>query len=147
MGGSAEADGSLVWRLTPPPYQEIPSGKLKGMATLGGLVDPSCKECYDVRIHEAILGKYGVRFREISYYNYTQPEGKDLISKYGITFVPTMIVDGEMDEYYNFTPLKEVWDQVGSNETDGWHVFRNATALGSNVTFRNLTSGSIETVK
>lgn len=147
-GGSVESDGSLVWRMTPPPYEQIPSGKMKGLATLIGIIDPSCKECYDATVHEKILANYGIEFDHTVYYNYTQPEAQALIAKYNITFVPSALIDVEMNEYYAFvTSLNDTWKQVGSTEADGWHVFRNVTTLGSNVTFRNLTSGKIEIVK
>lgn len=144
-GGTVESDGSLVWRYTVPPYEELPSEKLKGLVTVIALEDPSCKTCYDVNVHVRILGTYGIQFKNVTYLNYTQPEAQALISKYNIKFVPTILSDKEMDEYYPFTNLQEVWKQVGTTEPDGWHLFSNLTSLGSNVTFRNLITNKTET--
>ena len=143
--GSVENDGALVWRLIAPPYQELPSGKIRGIASLIALQDEKCKECYDVGLHERILGTYGVVVGNLTYLNYSVPWQQKLIDKYNITFVPTVLINEEMEEYYPFTPLKQIWEQVGSVEKDGWHVFRNITALGGNLTFKNLSSGKVET--
>jgi len=134
--GTAEKDGALVWRRIQPPYQELPSGKMKGLATLIGILDRNCNECYDLEVHARILGKAGVNFKNITYYNNTQAKAQSLIEKYNITLLPTVLVDGEMDEYYPFTSLKQIWEQIGTVEEDGWHVFRNMSSLGSNVTYK-----------
>ncbi|MFH1056434.1 MAG: hypothetical protein V1717_01400 [Candidatus Micrarchaeota archaeon] len=143
--GSAEEDGSLVWRSVVPPYQELPSGKVKGMATLIAIDNETCKECYEPNLHEEELARRGVLFGNSMYLNYTQAWAQKLVQKYNITFIPTVLVDAEMDEYYPYTQLKQIWEQVGSTESDGWHVFRNMSSLGSNKTFNNLTSGKTET--
>lgn len=143
--GTVESDGALVWRNVFPPYQELPSFKVKGIVTLFEIRDEKCSECYDVGIHEKALGKYGLRFGNITVLNYTQPLARQLASKYNLALIPTVLFDGEAKEYYPFTSLKQAWELVGSVEPDGWHVFRNVSALGANVTFRNLTSGKIET--
>ena len=143
--GTMEGTGALVWRSVSPPYQELPSRKIRGLVTMIALQDEKCKECYDVGLHERILGSYGVVVGNLTYLNYSVPWQQKLIDKYNITFLPTVLVDGEMDEYYNFTSLGEVWQMVGTTEADGWHVFRNVTALGGNVTFSNLTSNKTET--
>jgi len=147
--GTTESDGSLVWRLVTPPYQELPSNRLRGLATLIGIRNETCKSCYDITVHERIFGAYGVLFGNTTYLNYTRPWAKELVQKYNITFLPTVLVDRELEEYYPFVlgppSLEQIWNQVGSTEPDGWHVFRNMSVLGGNLTFQNLTSGKIET--
>ena len=111
------------------------------------LQDEKCGECYDVGVHERILGGYGVVLGNVTYLNYSVAWQQKLIGKYNITFLPTVILDGELEENFNFSSsLQQVWALVGSTEKDGWHVFRNVTALGGNTTFKNLTSGKTETV-
>lgn len=143
--GTVESDGSLVWRLVQPPYQQYPSGKIKGLATMVAIVDADCKECYDVNIHSEILSKMGVYFSNVTYYNSTSAQAKALIAKYKIEYVPTSLVNDEIQEYYSFTTIKQIWDQVGTVESDGWHVFRNMSALGSGVTYKIVATN--ETVK
>src|SRR3989338_1925796 len=145
--GSIESDGALVWRLINPPYQEYPSGKLKGFATIIGIEGQNCGQCYNVRMHRSILAGLGVYFAGESYYNYTQPQAKALIEKYNITLLPTVIVDGELKEYYPFTSLEQIWKQVGTVEKDGWNVYRNMTALGSNVTYKVIATNETKTTQ
>ncbi len=145
--GTVESDGALVWRLINPPYQEYPSGKDKGFATLIGIEDPNCKQCYNVAVHKSILANLGVYFATEAYYNATQPQAKALIEKYNITLLPTVIVDGELKEYYPFTSLEQIWNQVGTVEKDGWNVYRNMTALGSNVTYIVIATNETKATK
>ncbi len=133
-----------MWRYTVPPYEELPSQNIKGLVNAIALQDPSCKTCYNVNVHVRILGTYGLQFGNITYLNYTQPEAQALIKKYNIAFVPTILVDKELEEYYPFTNLQEIWKQVGTTEPDGWHLFSNLTSLGTNITIRDIATNKTE---
>jgi hypothetical protein len=66
-------------------------------------------------------------------------EGKDLIKKYKITAVPTILLSGDLEEYENF---QQVWPQVGTVEADGMHVFREPgeKIMGS---YKDLKTGKL----
>ncbi|MEK7167842.1 MAG: hypothetical protein AAB791_02455, partial [Patescibacteria group bacterium] len=55
--------------------------------------------------------------------------GKALVGKYAITAVPTMLLNGELEEYQNF---QQVWPLVGKIwENDGTYIFTKLDEMGS----------------
>ena len=66
-------------------------------------------------------------------------EGKDLISKYNIGFVPTLILSKDAG---NYPALVQVWGQVGSVEGDGTFVFREIKAIKDSI-YKDLTTNKI----
>jgi hypothetical protein len=144
--GNVESDGALVWRSVPPVYESLPSKQIKGMVTLIGIVNSSCKQCYNVRLHENELTSEGIYVANTTYLESNSTWAKNLIKKYDIDFVPTVVIDKELEEYYPYTQIKDVWAEVGSFESDGWKVFRRPEKISGNVTIQNLTTGEIQNV-
>ena len=144
--GNVEADGALVWRTIPPVYISLPSKQVKGRVTMLGLINSSCKQCYNVQIHEKELTAMGIQFANVTYIESNHTWAKSLIQKYGIDFVPTVLLDKELEEYYDYTQIRDVWSEVGSFEEDWWKVFRNPEKISGNVTILNLTTGKIQNV-
>jgi hypothetical protein len=68
-------------------------------------------------------------------------EGKQLLDKYDIENVPTIILDGDLEVYDNF---KAVWENVGTIEDDGTYVFRTITAMGQGIVYNDLAAGEIK---
>ncbi|RMF54824.1 hypothetical protein D6745_04060, partial [Candidatus Woesearchaeota archaeon] len=124
--GSIEEDGSHVMRVISPPYYDTEQEKVVGLVDLIYLVDDMCKECYDVKIHKNVLNRLGVKVRGEETINISSEEGKSLIDKYNIRYVPTIIISDDVSLYSNFV---NIWKTVGSIEDDGYFVFRNFTAL------------------
>ncbi len=139
---SQENDGWFVMRTTMPPYVNVSSGTVMGLVAMTKLVDSSCKECYDASLHENLLGSYGLVFSNISEVDISSRDGKQLISKYNITLVPTILLSSDAQSYPFFD---QVWSQVGSVELDGNLVFRNLELL-ENATIKNLATGKVMTL-
>lgn len=135
--GTAEDDGSYVLRATPPPYIEPTSGEKKGLVSVVYITDQSCEECYDVSSHRDILDAFGVYIHNETTYDVGSEEGTELVSKYTLVSVPTVIISPEVSVYEQ---LASVWTQVGTVEDDGYYVFRNLDVL--HVVYKNLTSNT-----
>lgn len=108
-----------------PPYVEATSGEVRGRFSLIYLTDVSCDECYDVIKHEIALSNLGlpVRAENSEALDIETAEGKELIKKYKIKHVPTIILQGDLVVY---DALTQVWKNVGTIEDDGAYVFREA---------------------
>ena len=136
--GTKESDGSYVMRTPTPPYINLTTGKLRGMVNAVYLDDKSCTECYKVTVHSQILGEkgMGVKFESEETFDAGSAKGKEMIAKYNITKVPTVILSGEISAY----PSSAGLIQFFSIEKDGSYVFRSLEAVG---TYKDLSSNTV----
>ena len=137
-------DGFYAVAVTRPPYVNATTNSIAGLADMIYLKDDSCAECYNVSQHRIIVTQgFVVTLDEEKTVDVSSKEGKDLVSKYKIEKVPTMLLSPDVDAY---PALKQVWtDQrqpVGTIESDGWYVFRATELMGN---WKNLTSGQVVT--
>ena len=101
------------------------------------LAADQCGDCYDPKAHRDVLISLGVAIGNEREVGSSSPEGQELIEKYSIKTLPTMIVGPEASIYPAF---ESVWQQVGSREADGSHVFRkNSIMVG--MTYLNISDG------
>jgi len=136
--GSIETDGSYVTRIASPPYRDLVSGDVKGLVKVTYLADKTCTACYDpVDFHRPILERLGMAFSEELHLDAASVAGKELIKKYTIGAVPTVVLEGDVAEY---PILVQAWKQVGSVE-NGAYIFRNVAIAQQ--TWKNSTSGEI----
>ena len=121
-------------------FSLIDSGKTEGLATVILLNDSSCKECYKVTDHMNILKSgFGMAIETLSNVDVSSTQGKELVSKYKITAVPTVLISSA-DAYADF---REAWIPVGTRESDGTYIFRNFTVWPGHA-YRNLNTGKVE---
>lgn len=115
-------DNTFVLTQIATPYFEIATGEVRGKTSVVYLSDKSCETCYDVNLHENILTKnFGLFLEEKTSLDISSKEGKALIAKYDLIYVPTIIITGEVPLY---AQLNSIWSQVGTIEKDGAYVFR-----------------------
>ncbi len=119
--GDKASDGTFVLREIVPPYRDVATNTTKGRFGIILLADKACKECYDVALHKTPLARLGMTPTDEKMVDVADKEGKELIEKYRIETVPTLIMQGDLIEYKS---LEQVWDQVGTIEADGSYVFR-----------------------
>ncbi len=133
-------DGTFIFTKVTPIFIDTQSGKEVGRVSVTYLTDSSCTDCYDAkRVHKSILSQgYGVAIRSERTIDINTPAGKNLVSKYKITQVPTLLISPEVSVYEN---IKSVWPQVGTVEPDGWYVFRQVSKMG--VIYRDLANREI----
>ncbi|MBI4453670.1 hypothetical protein HY636_03425 [Candidatus Woesearchaeota archaeon] len=140
--GTVAKDGSYIMKTINPPYFSIKEGKVKGFVSLIALTDSACTECYDAALfHKPILESVGVVFSEEKDVDISSAEGKELVKKYSIKKVPTIILKGDIDEY---KALAKAWLTVGTVESDGAYIFRKVEVAQK--TYQNLETGKTETV-
>lgn len=124
---------------SPAPYINTSNGKLRGSIELTMLYDSTCDICYNVTLHKNILERMGMYIEKENIIDINSNEGKEIIEKYNITQIPTILLRGDINAYEGFN---QVWQQVGSIEEDNTYVFRNLSALGK-VTYKDLSRGGV----
>lgn len=126
--GTIESDGTYVFRQAIPPYVDVLTNKARGLVSVTNIVDASCKECYAVSQHKGALLNLGIVPSEDATYDISSFKGKDMVSKYNITQVPTIIISSDAVIYTGFS---DVWKTVGTKELDGTFVFRALEVMGA----------------
>ncbi|MBI4146225.1 hypothetical protein HY489_02710 [Candidatus Woesearchaeota archaeon] len=144
--GSEEEDGNLILRFVYPPYVNASTGKTEGLVDLTLLTDKTCTDCLNTTVYEELFKQgLNMRTKTITNVDVSSAKGKLLIKKYNITIVPTLIASKDAAQY---PVMAEVWQQLGSIEKDGSYVLRNVQlmerAVGSPITYKNLTSGETQ---
>ncbi len=137
--GSRETDGSYVLRMVSPPFINLTTDELKGIVSLIYLTDESCKDCYNVNQHREILTSpqsFAITLDKEETFDISDVKGKELLSKYNITQVPTILVSGEVGAY----PSSLILKQFFSVEKDGSYVFRKLSSVG---TYKDLTINEV----
>ncbi|MBI2541822.1 hypothetical protein HYV80_03885 [Candidatus Woesearchaeota archaeon] len=137
--GTKENDGSYVMRVPSPPFMNLTSKVLRGIVDITYITDNSCPDCYNVSQHREILANeqgFAVRLGREEYIDISDAKGKELIFKYNITHVPTIVVSDELGVY----PSSQALKQFFSAEKDGSYVFRLLSAVG---TYKDLEKNEI----
>ena len=137
--GSKETDGSYVLRVVNPPFINLTTGKLRGIVNIVYLTDKSCTPCYNASQHKEILvnpQSFAVKLDKEETFDISDAKGKELIARYNITKVPTVILSDEIGAY----PSTQVLKQFYSVEKDNSYVFRLLSAVG---TYKDLATSQI----
>ncbi len=127
---------ALVFEKAPAPYYDVATKSIKGKVSVTVLEEPACKECFDVKLLTQQLELAGVKIVEQKTVEAKSEEGKQIITKYKITKVPTLIFSKDALDYEVIT---QVWEQVGTQEQDGMLVLRTI-----NPPYINVSSGKTE---
>jgi len=130
---------TIIWEKNYPPYLNVGVNNVSGLVDVVYLTDSRCKDCYNpLQIHRPILQNFGVAVLSEKQVDVLDTEGKELVSKYNIQAVPTVILSADAGQYL---PLLSVWRQVGTSESDGSLVFREMEALNS--TYKDLITEKV----
>jgi hypothetical protein len=139
--GTVEEDGSYVLRRLTAPYYSLEEKRVVGLTTMTLLRDSSCTECYDAKsFHTPVLKNMGIIPSQETELNYNTVEGKAIATKYNITKLPTLILEGDLASY---PAMLQVWPQVGTVEEDGSYVFRVVEIARK--PYKDLTTGNVVT--
>ncbi len=122
--GFTKADGAYIFTETPPPYYDISKAGVIGRVSVTFITDAGCPKCFDISQFADQLEQLGVSMSSKKTLDFADHDAKALIEKYKITTVPTMLLSQDALAY---DMLKQAWPQVGSQESDGMLVLRNAT--------------------
>ncbi len=139
--GTVEEDGHYVMRNVNPPYYNVSAQNVQGLLTLTVVKDRTCATCYNtLEYNKPILRRLGLTFKEERQLEVGEPEGRNLITTYNITALPTIILTGDLNAY---PFLKGVWPSVGSIEDDGAYVFRKVDLFG--LPYKDLAKNEVVT--
>lgn len=135
--GEVTDDGSFIITKLQPPYYSLKDKTIKGLISLKTVFDISCTECQDKSLQETALKSIGLFFDNKKEVDSNSNEGRDLIKKYAITKLPATILSKETADY---SGIGSIWAQVGTVETDGSFILRNADLLGN---YKDLKTGEV----
>lgn len=130
--GTKDGDVFVYRRPWPPYVVNITGNKtVVGSITFIELVDENCADCYDVSFHyEQLTQLYLLHVVNRTRYDIGSTEGQELIARYNITMLPTILLSPDT-KYY--TSLADSWNSSGTIEPDGWFVFRNVASVGKGI--------------
>lgn len=139
--GTIEQDKVYIARNLFLPYRDLEKGQIVGLVNLIYMADASCTDCYSAeQVQKPILTRgFGVGLASERSVDVNSSEGQGLVSQYKITKVPTILLSPDADQYVS---LKNVWQSVGTIESDGWYVFREMQQLGG-ITYKDLASDQV----
>jgi len=116
-----QKEDALTFDQAPPPYYDVAEKRIKGKVTALTISAASCTNCFNISQIVDQLKSAGIIISSEQTVDSTSAEGKELIGKYKIEKVPTIIFNKEALEY---DVVSQVWSQVGTEESDGKLVLR-----------------------
>ncbi len=128
QSGAIKKEGFYAVHSTLPPYRDLSQNKVVGLVDVIYLTKDDCSDCYNVSVNRNILLRFGILLDEENTYDINSPEGERLLQKYSITKVPIIILSADAGYYPSF---EQVWEGVGTVESDGWLVMRNPELIGA----------------
>jgi len=91
-----------------------------------------CSECIDVNKLKTAFEGIGLIFGSTKYFDLSSSEGSELVKKFNITKVPTVILAGDTSAYPG---LENFWLQFGTIEDNNIYVFRSLELIQDVVYF------------
>ena len=134
--GFEKKEDALIFSLAPPPYIDVATKEVKGIVKVYSIVDSSCKECFDTDLFVSQLTGEGISIKSNQKLDINSAEAKDMISKYKLDFVPSIILSKDAVEY---ELINSVWTRLGTKENDGNYVMRM-----KNPPYINLTTNELK---
>lgn len=123
-------DGWFILRDVVPPYVDLADNRsVRGLVAAVYLVNSSCEDCLDISsLSEYLSEASGVIIVDEKTHEIDSAQGMELVQRYNITKIPTLIFSNEVRYYYKF---EEAWAaQNNTVEEDGSFVFRAHNLLG-----------------
>ena len=137
--GSIEDDGIMIMRKTLPPYKNLETNKIKGIIKVTYLTDKTCTECYDPSIHKKAISRIMPYYKQEETIDISQIKAQELIVRYNINDVPTIILSKDINEYPLFETL---FSNVYEKQTDESYVFKSNPKFKDHI-YKDLKSNKI----
>jgi hypothetical protein len=143
--GSVESDGTLVSRYLPPPYYDTVSGKTAGLVQGIGIAPKDCKSCPNATVYfQSLSGQsIGMAFGSLTMLDENTSQAQDLIRKYNITKLPTILLGPEAALYPVFTQSIKT---SGTVADDGWFVLRDVIPPYVDLSTIRSTRGFVDSI-
>ncbi len=121
-----EKEDGYLFKSPLAPYVDIKNNEIKGLVDIILVENKSCEDCFNVSgLKESFL-RLGIYFENEKIIDISSNEGKNLLKKYNITAIPTVILSKEIQDY---APIQGTLEQAGTFESDGKYVFRKLDSL------------------
>lgn len=131
-----EKDGAKIFTQIPAPYYDVEKKGIIGYVTMTRLVDTSCTECFNISLIESQMTQAGIIVKKVETIEVNSEKGKELVEKYNITKIPTLLFNKELLAYEQ---IQQVWKDFGTEEKDGTLVLRTL-----NPPYKNVKTGKLE---
>ncbi len=131
--------GVYVFHRLIPVYVNVSTRETIGAITATFLNDPDCLKCVNLSregLPPDYLQALGITISIKLSVDYNSDPGKELVRKYNITKVPTLLYSKDFAAYPN---LRKQLLEIGTQESDGTFVLRTY-----NPPYRNLETGNVE---
>jgi hypothetical protein len=112
-------DETVVFTGLNLPYYDTSKQKVIGQVTITNIVDSSCTQCIDTSTLANAFKQAGVAITSEETFEYNTPEAKEVIEKFDIEKVPSLVISGDITEY---DAVKQIWDQLNATEKEGYYV-------------------------
>ncbi len=122
IGDLEERNGALIFTKLSPPYIDAESNKVVGRVSSVIIKDSSCDKCVDLDLLLEQIKKIGVTIVSERILEKGSEKGKELISKYSIERLPTLILSKDLGAYGS--DIIRAMNQIGSVEEDGSYITR-----------------------
>jgi len=130
LGELEKKEDALIFTKVLPPYTNAKTKKIAGLVTATIIQDNSCKECSDLNPIIQLLKQDSITI--ISENIIDKSKGKELIEKYYINILPTIILSKDLEEYDG--ELVNNMNNIGTIEKDGSYVLRKVSPPYLNLT-------------
>ncbi len=123
LEGFEKKEDALVFTSLKPPYFSIKENKVLGLVSLTQINAKSCTQCesLDPLVKQFTISKIKIVDKKVL--DVSDSSAKDLIKKYGITKVPTIVISKDLSAYEEVVGQ---WSSIGSVENDGTYILREA---------------------
>jgi predicted DCC family thiol-disulfide oxidoreductase YuxK len=135
--GFGEDKGNVLISDVYPPYKDLKTNQIVGLVDLTVIYDSTCTECYNTKKHLDFLKAEGIEPVSEKKLDVSSEEAQQLIAKYNITKVPTIILSPAAKNYKIFT---EHWQEVGKVADDGFYIYTAPEKIG---TYKDLIKNEI----
>tara|TARA_Y100000034_G_scaffold26979_4_gene32139 strand:- start:6663 stop:7760 length:1098 start_codon:yes stop_codon:yes gene_type:complete len=137
--GTIEDNGFMIMRKVLAPYKELETNEIKGLIKITYITDKKCTQCYDPLIHKQVISRIMPYYDDEQTLDISNNKAKELIKKYNIKTIPTIILSEDINEYPLFESL---FGNVFEKQIDKTYVFKQNQDL-KDVSYKNLESNEI----
>lgn len=113
---------ALVLNKINAPYFDLASNKLKGAVSIIEIVDTSCEKCVGLTSIPLSFSESGVFIDNWKKHEYNSVEGREIISKFGVTQVPALLISEDIDYYEE---VKKSLSQLDLIKKQGFYVMHS----------------------
>ncbi len=117
------------------PYIDFETDEVKGLVELKEIYDSTCEDCSSLSGFQKQLEDVGVKVKNYKAVESSTDEGKVLIEENSLSFVPTLLISKEIEEYW------WIFEQLKSSliENENYYVLENPVSP-----YKDLASGKVK---